>query len=64
MRFDSSDQSGDFDGGDSFYEAMPCPRNKFKEEWSDAATWGSKESSRLVVRRPEFKGCCSKQNVL
>lgn len=64
MKFDSYNQSGNLDGWDSFYEVMPHHRSKFKEEWSDAATWGSKENSRLVIRTPEFKGCFSQQNVL
>lgn len=64
MRLDSNNQSGDFDGWHSFYEAMPHPGNKFEEEWNDAATWGSKENSRLVIGKPEFKGYFSKQNVL
>lgn len=56
MKFDPDDQSANYDGLYSFYEEMLHSRNKFREEQSDQAIWGSKENAGLVIRRPEFKG--------
>lgn len=56
MKYDSDNQSANYDGWYNFYEAVLHPRNKFHEGQSDQAMWGSKENAGLVIRRPEVKG--------